>query len=229
MATTKVLIPQLHPEHYAFPSPLKASKEGLLAWGGDLHPERLLAAYQQGIFPWFNEGDPILWWSPNPRALLYPDAMKISKSLRKSMKHFAIRYDTQFENVMRLCLETRLEKGQKSWISQALIEAFCALHVKGLAHSVECYKEGMLVGGLYGLYVGGMFCGESMFSTHTDASKAALVGLCEKLMALGGDFIDCQLPTEHLKSLGAVEVPRKVFLTMVEETLQAKGTKAQTW
>lgn len=200
-----------------------------MAWGGDLHPERLLAAYQQGIFPWFNEGDPILWWSPNPRALLYPDAMKISKSLRKSMKHFAIRYDTQFEQVMRLCLETRLEKGQKSWISQALIEAFCALHVKGLAHSVECYKEGVLVGGLYGLYVGGMFCGESMFSTHTDASKAALVGLCEKLMVLGGDFIDCQLPTEHLKSLGAVEVPRKVFLTMLKETLRTKETKAQTW
>lgn len=229
MATNKVLIPQLHPEHYAFPNPLKATKEGLLAWGGDLSPERLLAAYQQGVFPWFNEGDPILWWSPNPRAVLYPKAMKISKSLRKSMKHFEIVYDRAFETVMRSCLETRLQKGQKSWINEGLIEAFCALHVKGLAHSVECYKEGVLVGGLYGLYLGGMFCGESMFSTRTDASKAALVGLCEKLVVLGGDFIDCQLPTNHLTSLGAQEVPREEFLTMVETTLHTHKVEAQTW
>lgn len=222
MAKSKISIPQLHPKHYAFPNPLEASKEGLLAWGGDLHPERLLTAYRQGIFPWFNEHDPILWWSPDPRAILHVDAMKVSKSLLKSMKHFEIKYDTCFETVMRLCQETRLKENKPSWITEPLVEAFCALHVKGFAHSVECYKEGVLVGGLYGLYLGGVFCGESMFSTCTDASKTALFGLCQKLHRIGGDFIDCQLPTEHLKSLGAVEVSREAFLKMLETSFTCK-------
>lgn len=221
---TKILIPQIHPKDFSFPNPLDASDEGLLAWGGDLSCERLIQAYQRGIFPWFNENDPILWWSPNPRLILFPDAIKISKSLHKSMKHFEIRYDTDFEKVMRLCLETRLHKGQKSWISEALIASFCALHVKGLAHSVETFFEGKLVGGLYGLYLGGVFCGESMFSIQRDASKVALVGLCEKIRLLGGEFIDCQLPTEHLKSLGAEEVSREAFLTMLAKSLQESET-----
>lgn len=224
---TKVLIPQLHPRDYTFPDPLSASEEGLLAWGGDLKPERLLRAYVHGIFPWFNEGDPILWWSPNPRLVLFPSNIKISKSLAKSMKHFEIRYDTCFEQVMRQCLETRVAKGQKSWISEALIEAFCTLHVKGFAHSVECYFEGALVGGLYGLYLGGVFCGESMFSTKSDASKAALVGLCEKVKTLGGDFIDCQLPTDHLQSLGASVISREKFLALLENALENCTT--QVW
>lgn len=218
----KILIPQLHPLDFTFPNPSDASSEGLLAWGGDLKPERLLRAYSRGIFPWFNEGDPILWWSPNPRLLLYPTSIKISKSLHKSMKHFEIRYDTCFETVMRQCLETRLEKGQKSWISERLIEAFCFLHVKGFAHSVETFFEGKLVGGLYGLYLGGMFCGESMFSIKNDASKAAMVGLCQKIEQLGGDFIDCQLPTEHLKSMGAIEIAREDFLEYIEKALEKK-------
>ena len=225
MAKSKISIPQLHPKHYAFPSPLEASQEGLLAWGGDLEPSRLIEAYRQGIFPWFNEHDPILWWSPDPRAILYPDAMKLSKSLLKSMKHFEIKYDTCFETVMRLCQETRLKENKPSWISEPLIEAFCALHVKGFAHSVECYKEGVLVGGLYGLYLDGVFCGESMFSTCTDASKTALFGLCQKLQTIGGDFIDCQLPTPHLKSLGAVEVAREAFLKMLEKSFTCKERK----
>lgn len=225
MAKHKISIPQLHPEHYAFPNPLKATKEGLLAWGGDLNSERLLAAYKQGIFPWFNERDPILWWSPNPRAILYLDAMKVSKSLVKSMKQFEIKYDTCFEKVMRACQETRTQNGKPSWISEPLVESFCILHVKGIAHSVECFKEGILVGGLYGLYIGGVFCGESMFSICTDASKSALFGLCQKLKAIGGDFIDCQLPTEHLKSLGAVEVPRELFLTQLSQSLNQMDRK----
>ena len=225
MAKHKISIPQLHPEHYAFPNPLKATKEGLLAWGGDLNSERLLAAYKQGIFPWFNERDPILWWSPDPRAILHLDAMKVSKSLVKSMKQFEIKYDTCFEKVMRACQETRTQNGKPSWISEPLVESFCILHVKGIAHSVECFKEGILVGGLYGLYVGGVFCGESMFSICTDASKSALFGLCQKLKAIGGDFIDCQLPTEHLKSLGAVEVPRDLFLTQLSQSLNQMDRK----
>lgn len=225
MAKHKILIPQLHPEHYAFPDPLNATKEGLLAWGGDLHPERLLEAYTQGIFPWFNEHDPILWWSPNPRAILLVDAMKVSKSLMKSMKHFEVRFDTCFERVMRSCQETRLQNGKSSWITEPLVESFCALHVKGYAHSVECFKEGILVGGLYGIYLGGVFCGESMFSTVTDASKTALFALCEKLKIIGGDFVDCQLPTEHLKSLGAIEIEREQFLKMLKNSLACKERK----
>ncbi len=219
MAKHKIAIPQLHPKYYDFPNPLEASKEGLLAWGGDLSPKRLLKAYTQGIFPWFNEGDPILWWSPDPRAILFPEKIKISKSLTKSMKSFDIEYDKAFEKVIRLCQQTRLMQHKQSWITEPLIRAFCTLHHEGIAHSVECYKEGVLVGGLYGLYVGGVFCGESMFSTHKDASKASLVGLCKKIKDLGGDFIDCQLPTEHLKSLGAVEISREDFLTQLRMSL----------
>ena len=222
---TKILIPQLHSSDYIFPNPQDASSEGLLAWGGDLKPERLLRAYTKGIFPWFNEGDPILWWSPDPRLILFPSDIKISKSLAKSMKQYEIRYDTCFEEVMRQCLLTRLEKGEKSWISEELIKAFCALYTQGFAHSVETFFEGKLVGGLYGLYLGGVFCGESMFSTKKDASKAALVALCEKMRYLGGDFIDCQLPTEHLQSLGACVITREKFLGMLENALENCTTK----
>lgn len=197
-----------------------------MAWGGDLSVERLVSAYEQGIFPWFNEGDPILWWSPDPRAVLFPKEMKLSKSLRQSIKHFEICYDKNFEAVMRLCLETRLKEGKKSWISEALIEAFCALHGKGFAHSVECYQEGKLVGGLYGLCIGNIFCGESMFSTVRDASKVALFGLCQKMIALDGKLIDCQLPTEHLKSLGAIEMCRADFLDTLSTN---KSTKVTQW
>ena len=229
MATRKRFIARLHEESFVFPNPRFANDDGLLAWGGDLRSERLLTAYSQGIFPWFNEGDPLLWWSPNPRALLYPKQMKVSKSLQKSMKHFEIRYDTSFEAVMRLCLETRIERGKKSWISEALIEAFCSLHVKGFAHSVECYQDNHLVGGLYGLYLGGVFCGESMFSITKDASKAALFGLCQRVIESGGDVIDCQLPTQHLSSLGAISVSRDEFLELLQNSLKNATKRGTQW
>ena len=216
------LIPKLNDLDYTFPNPSLATKEGLLAWGGDLSAERLLSAYEKGIFPWFNPNDPILWWSPNPRLILFPTDIKITQSLRKSMKHFEVRFDENFEAVMRLCRDVRVKKGQSSWIFDEMIEAYKSLHVKGIAHSVECYNKGELVGGLYGLYLGGMFCGESMFSIQRDASKVALVALCEKVIRLKGDFIDCQLPTPHLKSMGAVEISREVFLGMIEKTLEKK-------
>ncbi len=216
MAINKIFIPQLRPRSYAFPDPRNAQNDGLLAWGGDLSSKRLLEAYRCGIFPWFNENDPILWWSPNPRLLLNPHEIKISKSLKRSMKHFTLTHDKAFEAVMRLCGETR----KNSWINEALINAFARLHKEGVAHSVECWFEDELVGGLYGLKLGRVFCGESMFSTKTDASKAALVALCEKMGMIEGSFIDCQLPTEHLKSLGAYEVSREVFLSMLEQALK---------
>lgn len=219
------MIPKLNDLNYSFPHPSLATKEGLLAWGGDLSVERLLSAYEKGIFPWFNPNDPILWWSPNPRLVLFPKDIKITQSLRKSMKHFEIRFDENFEMVMRLCRDIRVEKGQNSWIFDEMIEAYKSLHVKGFAHSVECYHQGKLVGGLYGLYLGGMFCGESMFSTQRDASKAALVALCKKVISLNGDFIDCQLPTPHLKSMGAVELSRDIFLEMIQKTLEKNSHK----
>ena len=214
------MIPKLSEYNHIFPNPKKAGKEGLLAWGGDLSEGRILSAYERGIFPWFNPSDPILWWSPDPRLILFPDAIKVSSSLRKSMQHFTLTYDNDFEAVIRLCRDTRIQKGENSWIFDAIIDAYLSLHVKGFAHSVECYYRGVLVGGLYGLYLGGVFCGESMFSLKPDASKAALVGLCEKIQALGGDFIDCQIPTAHLKSMGAVEIKRDIFLAMLEKALE---------
>lgn len=222
-----ILIPKLSLDNYNFPHPSHASKEGLLAWGGDLSCERILSAYTQGIFPWFNATDPILWWSPDPRLVLFPKEIKITPSLRKSMKQFEIRFDEDFASVIRLCRDVRLSKGQSSWIFDDMIEAYTALHVKGMAHSVECYHEGVLVGGLYGLYLNGMFCGESMFSLKRDASKSALVALCEKMLSLGADFIDCQMPTKHLTSMGAIEMQRETFLEMVQKTLI--NPQAKVW
>ncbi|MDD3342269.1 MAG: leucyl/phenylalanyl-tRNA--protein transferase [Sulfurospirillaceae bacterium] len=214
------MIPKLNEHNHIFPNPAYAGKEGLVAWGGDLSAGRILSAYERGIFPWFNPSDPILWWSPDPRLLLFPDAIKVSASLRKSMRHFEITYDKDFESVIRLCRDTRIQKGENSWIFDAIIEAYISLHIDGFAHSVECYCEGELVGGLYGLYLGGVFCGESMFSQKRDASKAALVGLCQKVKELEGDFIDCQIPTAHLKSMGAVEIKRDLFLVMLKKALE---------
>ncbi len=218
-----IYIPRLSTYSYVFPDPKKADAKGLLAWGGDLDKKRVLNAYMQGIFPWYNIDDPILWWSPDPRLILNTKDLKVSKSLKKSLKKFEIRFDTNFKKVMSLCRDVRIKNGEDSWISDELIEVFCSLHVEHFAHSVESYYEGELVGGLYGLYLGGMFCGESMFSTKSDASKSALVALCSKVDELGGDFIDCQIPTEHLKSMGAVEIKRDEFLSMVEHTLETKS------
>jgi len=202
------LIPRLLEDNYTFPHPVNANEDGLLAWGGDLSSDRLIRAYRSGIFPWYNEGDPLLWWSPNPRLLLFPKDFKISKSLKKSRKKFTIKYNENFEEVISTCKALRSD----TWISDDMIKAYKALHVKGYAKSIECYKDEKLVGGLYGVMIGSVFCGESMFSTATDASKVALWALCDFMSKNGGDFIDCQMPTEHLLSLGAKEVERKDFL-----------------
>lgn len=218
-----IYIPRLSTYSYAFPDPKKADPTGLLAWGGDLKKERILNAYMQGIFPWYNANDPILWWSPDPRLVLKTKDIKISKSLRKSLKKFEIRFDTNFEKVIRSCRDVRVQNNEDSWISDELIDVFYSLHIEHFAHSVESYYEGELVGGLYGLYLGGMFCGESMYSSKADASKCALVTLCSKIDELGGDFIDCQIPTEHLKSMGAIEIRRDEFLDMVKNSLETKS------
>jgi len=205
-------IPQLDKYSLTFPDPHDANEEGIVAWGGDLNPSRLIRAYQNGIFPWYSNQDPILWWSTDPRLIMELDDFKLSKSLKKSLKKFTYKFDTNFEKVMRCCATTTRVGQEGSWINEELIESFNVLHGMGIAHSVESYQNGELVGGLYGLTIGKVFCGESMFTYKSDASKAAYYMLVKHLKKWGYDFIDCQVPTTHLKSLGAKEISRNEFL-----------------
>ncbi len=189
-----------------------AEPNGLLAAGGGLDPEWLLAAYRQGIFPWFNPGEPILWWSPDPRLILVPDEIRISRSLRKTLRRhpFDIRLDSAFSAVIEACAAPRTP-GLGSWISAEMREAYLHMHELGYAHSVESWREGRLVGGLYGMALGRVFFGESMFSRETDASKVALAHLVRFLRTQGYVIIDCQMKTAHLLSMGAREIPRQQF------------------
>jgi len=208
------LIPWLA-AHDPFPSLALALREpnGLLAAGGDLSTQRLLEAYRAGIFPWFNPGDPILWWSPDPRMVLLPSEFKLSRSLHKTLKKraYEIRIDTVFQTVMQNCAAPR-EDQAGTWISPQIITAYTQLHQLGIAHSIETWRDGELVGGLYGLAIGRMFYGESMFSRATDASKIALAHLVQQLERWGFGMIDCQMNTAHLASLGAREIPRAEFI-----------------
>ena len=202
---------------------------GLLAAGGDLLPERLLNAYRQGIFPWFSADDPILWWSPDPRMVLFPAEFKISRSLRKILRRgeYELRTDSAFELVMRACASPR-EGQDGTWIQEEVIEAYVRLHHMGLAHSVETWMEGELIGGLYGVSLGRMFYGESMFSCKTDASKIALAHLTAQLKRWNFGMIDCQMNTPHLATLGAREIPRRQFLIRLQELIHYPDI-ASTW
>jgi leucyl/phenylalanyl-tRNA--protein transferase len=213
------LIPQINKYSYIFPNPRDASKEGLVAWGGDLNPNRILSAYRQGIFPWYNENDPILWWSPDPRLVLFFDDIKISKSLKRNLKKYEVRFDSNFEEVIKKCRDIRLLKDENTWILEEVIEKYIQIHEMGFALSAETYYDGELIGGLYGILMGGVFCGESMFSLKSDASKVALVRTAQKLQSEGYDFIDCQVPSNHLKSMGAKEIGRDEFLDRLEKSL----------
>ena len=206
-----------------FPPVELASPEGLLAVGGDLRAERLLEAYRHGIFPWYNPGQPILWWSPDPRAVLFPAKLKVARSLRKTLrrKDFDVTLDTAFREVMRQCALPRPgNPAGGTWITPEMIEAYAVLHDRGLAHSVESWREGKLVGGLYGVAMGNAFFGESMFSRETDASKVAFVHLVRQLERWGYAFIDCQLSSAHLFSLGAEEIRRHDFMARLEQALK---------
>ena len=193
---------------------------GLLAASRDIMPERLLAAYRQGIFPWYSAGDPVLWWSPDPRMVLFPDEFKISHSLRKTLKRgqYEVRTDSAFEQVMRACaLPRKAQSG--TWIQEEIIDAYVNLHKAGLAHSVEIWMNNEMVGGLYGVSLGRMFYGESMFSHKTDASKIALAHLVAQLKHWNFGMLDCQMNTAHLASMGAREIPRKEFVTRLQELI----------
>lgn len=211
------MIQELDKYQFKFPDPNEANPDGIVAWGGDLNPFRVIRAYQSGIFPWYSKNDPILWWSPDPRLIMELDDFKLSKSLKKSLKKFTYKFNTNFRTVMQNCA-SKVRKGQAdTWILNDTIEAYEILHSMGVAHSIETYKDGVLVGGLYGLSIGKVFCGESMFSNHNDASKAAYAILIKHLKYWGYDFVDCQVPTDHLKSLGAKEVNREYFLNRLRE------------
>jgi leucyl/phenylalanyl-tRNA--protein transferase len=206
-----------------FPSPILASGDGLLAVGGDLSQKRLLLAYSMGIFPWYSEAEPILWWSPDPRLVLYPGELYVSKSLKKTIKKdlFQITMDQAFEKVISACAQTRRENDGGTWIVDEMINAYCELHASGFAHSVEAWQNEKLAGGLYGVSLGKCFFGESMFTRITNASKVAFVALVKHLNALGFDLIDCQITTEHLVSFGAHEIPRALFLDQLRKSLNA--------
>lgn len=193
---------------------------GLLCAGADLEPETIIAAYFRGIFPWFSEGQPILWWSPDPRMVLLPDEFKVSKSLSKTVRSgaFDVRVDTAFADVIAACAAPR-SVGAGTWIVPQMQHAYTRLHALGLAHSIESWREGELVGGLYGLALGRMFFGESMFARETDASKVALVALVDKLKFDGFELIDCQQETRHLASFGARPIPRADFVQRIKELI----------
>ena len=207
-----------------FPDPALAETEpdGLLAVGGDLSPERLVNAYRQGIFPWYSAGQPLLWWSPDPRMVLFPERLHVSRSLRRTLRRgtFEVTFDRDFGAVIRACAAPR-DDGGGTWITAQMIDAYERLHRLGLAHSVEAWHRGELVGGLYGVALGSLFFGESMFSTMSDASKVAFVRLVQTLQAAGCPLIDCQVYTAHLASLGAEPIPRARFLELLAAHIDA--------
>lgn len=197
-----------------FPPPHTAREDGLLALGGDLSPQRLLLAYRQGIFPWFKRDGLIYWWSPDPRMVLFPERLNISKSMRKLIRDgvFTLTRDRCFDRVIERCARVRRKGEVGSWIDREFIQAYCALHEMGHAHSYEVWEDGELVGGLYGVDLGPVFCGESMFSLRSNASKYALIHLVGELGQRGVRLIDCQVHSDHLESLGAELIPRADFL-----------------
>lgn len=222
-------VTQLSSQSFIFPSPELALREpnGLLALGGDLTAPRLLAAYQRGIFPWFNPGEMILWWSPDPRAVLFPEDLHISRSMRRFIRHCPYRFTLNhaFADVISACAT---ERDEGTWIGRDVQQAYCQLHALGHAHSLEVWLENELVGGLYGVAVGAVFCGESMFSRADNASKSALMVFCHHFTQHGGELIDCQVLNAHTASLGAIEIPRNFFLQQLSQ-LQFSPLPAECW
>ncbi len=201
-----------------FPHPSLAEDNGLLAVGGDLSIERLLAAYSQGIFPWYSEGEPPLWWFTDPRLVIFPEEFKVSKRLARTLRNtnFRITFDKNFERVITSCANIRTENGEETWINKDMQRAYCQLHRSGYAHSVECWQEDNLAGGLYGIRLGNIFFGESMFTRISNGSKAAIIALVKHLQQQGVALIDCQMTTSHLISFGAREIPGAEFRHLLQ-------------
>jgi leucyl/phenylalanyl-tRNA--protein transferase len=222
-------IVKLSSQSVAFPSPESALRDpnGLLAIGGDLTPPRLLAAYERGIFPWYSPGEAILWWSPDPRAVLFPAEFHTNRSLKRFLRHnpFRITLNQDFSAVIAACAH---RPGEGTWIGEEVQRAYLQLHLNGLAHSVEVWSGDELVGGLYGVAQGALFCGESMFSRTTNASKCALMAFCHHFTAYGGELVDCQVLNAHTARLGAREIPRRQFLQLLSN-LQRKVLAPECW
>ena len=220
-------LPWLNETVTQFPNHSKALPNGLIAAGGNLSSERILSAYRQGIFPWFNADSPILWWSPDPRMVLVPDQVKISKSLKKTLKkhQYEVTINKDFTSVILACSKPRVDQhqdGGSGWIHPDMINAYTKLHELGHAHSIECWDEDRLVGGLYGIAIGQVFFGESMFSNAPDSSKIALVTLCQQLQKWEIHLIDCQIYSDHLASMGAVEIDRSIFISRLNQLCLVK-------
>jgi leucyl/phenylalanyl-tRNA---protein transferase len=212
-----------------FPPVETADRQGILALGGDLSVSRLLDAYTHGIFPWFDDDQPIIWWSPNPRFVLFPEKVLVSRSMKKILARgeFTITYDRCFREVMSACSEAPRRGQRGTWITAEMLEAYCNLHAEGYAHSVEAWKNDSLVGGMYGICLGRAFFGESMFSRESNASKAAFLTLAEKLKALDFAIIDSQVHTNHIESLGGEHIPRKEYLAIINEALKQPTLKGK--
>ncbi len=209
-------------EDLVFPDPDQANEDGLLAIGGDLRPDRLLLAYETGLFPWYSPPDPVLWWCPDPRCVLFLDELKISKSMRNVLNRgsFSVTFDEAFLEVVDGCRSVDRKGQQGTWITSEVMESYHYLHRLGVAHSVEVWQKGKLVGGLYGVSLGRMFFGESMFATVSNASKVGFIALVELLKPLGFPFIDCQIYNDHLGSLGATYISRREFLDTLAQQLR---------
>ena len=207
---------QLSSEHI-FPSALSANNDGIVAIGGDLDPKRILNAYKQGIFPWFESDDYLVWWSPDPRMVLFPEKLRISKSTKKVLKdaNFKVTFNHSFDEVVDCCAKVKRFGQNGTWITEGLKKAYNLLHKEGHAFSVEVWKDFELVGGLYGIDLGDIFCGESMFSKENNASKIGFIHLIKELSKNGYKLIDCQVPSAHMKSLGAEEISRQQFLNFL--------------
>ena len=213
-----------------FPDPEQADPDGLLAVGGDLSSERLLLAYRLGIFPWYEDDTPILWWSPPRRCIMKPSDFHVSHSLQRVLRqrHFTVTFDQAFPEVIRGCAETRTEQGQGTWITEEMIDAYCALYEAGFAHSAEAWLDGRLAGGIYGVSLGSAFFGESMFKQVTNASKVAFATLAQRLTEWEFTMIDCQMTNPHLQRLGSQEISRKDFLRRLAQALTFP-TKQGKW
>lgn len=214
-------------ERLDFPPAWLARSDGLLCIGGDLSAQRILLAYENGIFPWFSENEPILWWSPDPRLVLFPGNIKVSRSLNKKIKKksFHLTVDHAFEETILSCSKPRRKEYPGTWLVEEMIAAYVHLHKLGYAHSIETWKEDRLVGGLYGICLGGMFFGESMFSFENDASKIALTALALYLKQNRFDLIDCQVTTSHLLSMGATEISRNSYLDIIQKSVKRTDIK----
>lgn len=223
-----MIVYEVSKKYQVFPDISYVSESGIIAWSKQIDENLVINAYLRGIFPWYDEPQKVLWWCPNPRAIIQPNEVHISKNLKKSLKNFDIRFDFNCTKVIEKCQEVRLKNNESTWLIDDMVRIYSNIHKLGLVHSVEAYHENKLVGGLYGVCIGKIFCGESMFFEKTNASKACFVALCKTLEYFGFQLIDCQVINPHLISLGAKNIQRDKFLDIIQ-TQMKKSSGFESW